>query len=379
MLSILFMFGWFSCAFSASFEIVNDRIKGALVGSLVGDCFGHTARLPLSSRISTLHDIPDCYWLYDPFKTKRAPFSTLTVQSLNTLKAAIQMWSEKMGYEESMSLLAHSISALFFHESSLHDPHYALREHSAALLKKAEQFHSFPNEDPLWWKSASMQENKDAEVLMRSVPFGIVYRDRDDFLFMVEKQAALTDGHSATRAAAVTLAAGIAACIEGLSPENVYDRMVLVSSRFDYEELQQGKMSTHRCLVELPKQGRISDLPTEVHQPCEILACVTGIFLKNPDNLQAALQEALTMRQHTALIASLVGVLIGAHSGFLACEKKMADQLIVTEGVEDIEKIIESLTNCKTLNQSKKCNYLVPALVTSTVVLGGYSLYKTLY
>lgn len=368
-------------------EVLEDRAKGALVASALGDALGRVTepmggtaeikRIFGASGLTALSEIPSCYWLYDVFKHKQAPFSTNTVQAVLAYETALQARQKNLSNEAAADLLGRKIIDTFGEHKDVLDPHYSLRNHSQQLLTMATRLAKLfeKNQTERWWDG--QEENNalnDAEGLTRTWPLGVVFSDDiGRILSLVDYQIQLTDKDSSAKAASVALAVGIAYSLRGGAVDQVVNEMVRAAELYEHEEnilkpdakkiASDATFSSHqiakntlytsdmiRYAAIMAKHGHSSEAilgkVNEVqinnrsqegyllgNQADEALAAAVYIFVRHADDVMEGLAEAANAGGRTALIASLAGALLGARNGFDHVQRGCGRDMQLLEGL----------------------------------------------
>lgn len=392
----------------------EDRVKGALIGSVFGDVLGRVTE-PLGSSsnikikygkegISSLNQIDPCEWVYEPFKYKAAAYSSATVLALLTYKATIVGRKKSYTDEEITEQIARQMVDLFGPQKYSLDHHFSFRKHSQATLKAAEMLADcFDHDQKQWWikqeskKNCKLSFDNESGALARAWPIGLIFADNSERIHSIAiHQTKLTHLHPTVLAASAALSVGVAASLRGIAPHQVVDEMITTAQRYEQAaqqykqakvtqvDLTQVKTSAQNPLITSDMlryaqrvQGEdIVEVFGTGYLAHEALAAAAHIFLRYPDDIKSALTEAANAGGRTALIASVVGALVGARCGFEHVKDAFGTEIEMIENIEIFRKAADDfseLRNCE-------CNSLARKSITGGVILGmfglaGYFLY----
>ena len=194
---------------------------------------------------------------------------------------------------------------------------------------------------------------------MRAWPFGVVFADNLKMAKeCAESVTMITHRHPSALAAASAVAAGIAYALQGSPVEDILNNMERAAEAYDSRErlykpgvkkirtrkglyfisckaISQGRMFTSDMIRYAAMKAKEGHTPVEVlgdtnkrqdnHRSYrgyllgieadEAVAAAVYILARHPNDLKAALAEAVNMPGNSALVASLVGALVGARTG----------------------------------------------------------------
>ncbi len=386
----------------------EDRVKGALIGSVFGDVLGRVTE-PLGSSsnikvkygkegISSLNQIDPCEWVYEPFKYKAAAYSSATVLVLLTYKSAIIGRKKSYPDDEIIEQIARRMVDFFGPQKYSLDHHFSFRKHSQATLKAAEGLADcMDRNQKQWWVKQESKKNckllfdNESGALARAWPIGLIFADnRERINSLTINQTKLTHLHPTVLAASAALSVGVAASLHGVAPYQVVDEMITTAEQSEQaaQQYKQAKVSqvgliqaevnaqnplTTSDMLRYAQRVEGKDI-AEVfgtgYQAHEALAAAVHIFLRHPDDIKSALTEAANAGGRTALIASLVGALVGARCGFGHVKDALGSEIRMIENIESFYEAADAfseLRNCE-------CNSLAQKCITGAAILGMFGL-----
>ncbi len=396
----------------------EDRVKGALIGSVFGDVLGRVTE-PLGSSsnikvkygkegISSFNQIDPCEWVYEPFKYKAAAYSSGTVLALLTYKATIIGRKKSYMDEEITELIACQMVDLFGSQKYVLDHHFSFRKHSQATLKAAERLADCMDRNKKqWWvkqeskKNCKLSFDNESGALARAWPIGLIFADNSERInSLTIHQTKLTHLHPIVLAASAALSVGVAASLRGVAPHQVVDEMIITAQQYEQaaQQYKQAKVTqvgliqaeasaqnplTTSDMLRYAQQVQGQEI-VEVfgtgHLAHEALATAAHIFLRHPDDIKSALTEAANAGGRTALIASLVGALVGARCGFGHVKDAFGEEIEMIENIEIFRKAADDfseLRNCECNSLSQKC--ITGGAILGTLGLASYLLYAMAY
>lgn len=413
-------------------EVLEDRVKGALVASTLGDALGRVTeslggtaeikRIFGVSGLNALSQIPSCYWLYDVFKHKQAPFSTNTVQAILAYETAVQVRKKNLSQEAAVDLLGRKIIDAFGEHKDVLDPHYAFRNHSPQVLTMAAHLAKLfeKKQTALWWEQEGNSALNDAEGLTRTWPLGVVFADDIGRILSLADYQTQLDKDSSAKAASVALAVGIAYSLRGASVDRIVGEMVRTAELYEHEEnvakpyakkitnevafsselIAKNTLYTSdmiRYAAIMAKNGHdpeaILGAVNVVHlhnrsqegyllgnQADEALAAAVYIFVRHADDVMQGLAEAANAGGRTALIASLTGALLGARNGFDHVGQGCGMDLQLLEGLPHFEVLTSDVSELYSFgphveSRTSLHKYAPYGLLAGLLGLAGYVAY----
>ena len=242
----------------------QDHVKGALIGSVIGDILGRLTE-PLgtssaiklaygSNGISSINQISPCDFMYEPFRYKSAAYSSNTVLSSLTFQAALEGRKKKLSDEELTSRIAGRMIDFFGTRKYYLDPHFSFRKHPATTLKAAERLiECMDNTKKSWWLVPKKERKKNCKLIVenesgalaRAWPIGLVFADDPEKVSaFTAHQTYLTHEHPTVIAACVAFSTGIVSAFEGKEPQEVVHEMVRSSDIYAQAESQYNAQGT---------------------------------------------------------------------------------------------------------------------------------------
>ncbi len=369
--------------FPAQKSTIDDRIKGAVLASAIGDALGRvTTDLETVKEIQTIYgeagitsfknfSDTDWAWLRG---YKVAAYSVNTVTALMVLEALTQARTTQLSPDAINDLIGRSLIELYGPNNKEIDPLFDARKHTAQDLEGAARLTELlKNQTTVnWWSTEDIHE-PDSGILARAWPLGIAYSDSLEAIYeYVDSLTQLTDRHPTSRAASAALAAGIASSLNGASPDDVTTHMIRAAEKYDRIEKEHKKGSKKKKTSEKISNNAVltSDMiryavdaaknnvqPEDIlgstskkqsngrsfrgsllgYVPDEAVAAAAYIFTRHSDDPKGAIIEGANAAGRSCLIASLAGALVGARTGLSALK------------AQDFEFELEMIENRKQL------------------------------
>lgn len=377
---------------------LKDRIEGALIGAALGDALGRiTEFIPTTAAIRTEYGSnglksfeqfrPHDWVVYN--KQKIAPYTDDTVMAKLLLEISLEAKKNDWSPDKTIGKLAQEFALLFGPEKYSRDPLYALRAHGPTNEQAGYRlFERMQHKDThCWWvygpsdydyqKYSTIEKEGGCGSVMRAWPLGLVYKtDRQLMHLLADEQSRLTHRHPMARAACVALAEGIASVLDGVDVTTVAQNMINVARRFDNAELvykkKAGKVSDstlfNQAMIKndtlltsdmlsyatvMAQKGYLPEQVLGYHNnkgtnfrstngfllgwaADEALAAALYVFMRHPDNLHAALVEAVNTPGDSDSIATLAGALVGARVG----SKQLAESGFDYSRLENVSELI---------------------------------------
>lgn len=408
-------------------SLLEDRVKGALIGSVLGDVLGratqpfvtawHIKQRYGKEGLTSLLQISPCEWMYEPFKRKAAAYSGNTVLAFLTYDVCLQGRKKRHGDHEIVAMTAPMLVDLFGPEKYALDEHFSFRRYTQATLKSVEGLAGRLEQDQTIWRKERklnrkkyhpLQENESGP-LARIWPIGLVFADNSERMeSLVIKQVLLTHAHPTVLAASVAITAGIAASLRGESPQQVVEHMIAAARQYEQAEQQfkpqARKLETDELLPEAIAHdimytsdmiryaqkvqalepnvifGETAKVPENVRSQegylrgdfaDEAVAAAAYIFLRQSDDIKSALTQAVNAGGRSALIASLVGALVGAHCGFSQLSQQYEGELELIENNERFHVAARDFMYLKNFGrgpEARQHSFLRPFLTYSSLI-----------
>jgi ADP-ribosylglycohydrolase len=301
--------------------------------------------------------------------TLSVPYTDDTVMALLVLEACMQETHENDIYISNR--LASKIADLFGKLRYSIDPLYDLRAHGNTNIKVGSYLNhlidyrlhteNLVSHDLCWWTNTDQNTigyEGGCGSVMRAWPIGLVYRtDKDKIISLAALQSQITHRHPAAQAASAAIAIGVAYACEEFSIDQIVQAMITAASQFEDAELLYKRHAQPYAVVK--EQPLTSDfiagdrLTTSAmiyyayqavrnnKQPDEILgthnnrqanhrsphgyllgwaadeavAAAVYLFVRNSNDVQSAIVQAVNTPGDSDSIAALTGALIGAYTG----------------------------------------------------------------
>jgi ADP-ribosylglycohydrolase len=248
------------------------------------------------------------------------------------------------------------------------DPLFSIRAHGPTNIKNCQRLAKKQSRSPLWWQDSNEVRVNKADIMkeggcgsvMRAWPIGIVFAYNDGLMKkLAHDQCNFTHRHPAAQAACVALVAGIAEIIKNkqIDPSKVVERMIIEAEQYELSELEYKPAAVRAQTVGNLKDAGKTLLKNDalftstmlrwvalsyMEEPAKILgtrnkkganhrsedgvllgwaadealAAAVYVFLRHPDDLAAALEEACNTPGDSDSIATLAGALVGARTGW---------------------------------------------------------------
>lgn len=386
---------------------LEDKVKGALVGSALGDAFGRATELLGTADairlkygkdgIKSLQQITSCDWIYAPFKRKQAAYTSNTVFSLLVYDVCVKGRKKGLSHDEVVKNIARKIIDLFGDEKYTIDPHFSFHyyhkeAHQAAQrLAMCESYKKYWDKDYyLPEKSCALLQDNDSAVLPRAWPLGLVYADDPEKVeTLAVFQTNLTHIHPTVIAASSTLALGIAAALQGNALESIVENMCVAASRYELADLSpllRTVQAVHSGNVDSVQQQSYEKFFDEItaqhgYNAETAVAAVVYLLLAHAGNPKLALLHAVNAGGRTALIGSLVGAFLGASIGFNRLNEHFRADLELLENRQYFDKAVSDFMTIKDFNTADGfgfSNFVTYGCTLGAAASVGYIAYRLL-
>ncbi|MDR3646371.1 MAG: ADP-ribosylglycohydrolase family protein [Candidatus Babeliales bacterium] len=340
-----------------------DRIKGCIMGGLIGDCLGKPTEFINSTEkifkkyptgIKNFQDLKDnsLCWKNEQTGQLFAPYTDDTAMARITLKILIESREKNWDVEKTMSELA---IAYIIDMDNPEGWTMSERAPGNTCLKSLGILKHVERRTPGWWQTKDIFSLGCGSV-MRAHPFGVVFADKPEKAAEWAAQHSLiTHGHTAAQAACATMAIAVAYAIQGKDRDYIIEQMISIAKKYDPHSYARKGM--YRCWEKIedaikhannyPNHGRefyyykhkmTLNIPSNLkHLEIEIkhskslfekyegwaaddaIAATAYIFALSSKYPKINVNNALILGVHTPgdsdSIASMSGALIGAYVG----------------------------------------------------------------
>lgn len=371
---------------------LQDRIMGAILGSTVGDALARATDLDTIYEIEAIYpggvtsfkNFTQLDWVTDPSGKKLAASTASTVLASLVIEVCSEGRRLNQSKEAITDMIARRLVDLFGPHAKKLDPLFDARGYTHKQIEDGKLLGRLLETNPgdRWWKQLPVDadskfhpdiaEEGDSGALMRAWPFGVVFADN---LKMAKETAesvtTITHRHPAAQAAAAAMVTGIVYALQASPVEDILNNMARAAEAYDSKErlykpgvkkirtrkgytaevISQGKMFTSDMIRYAALKAKEGHSPVEIlgdtnkrqdnhrsyrgyllgTEADEAVAAAVYILARHPNDLKAALVEAVNMPGNSALVASLVGALVGARTGLDQLQKDFAYELTVLE------------------------------------------------
>ncbi len=306
-----------------------------------------------------------------------AAYTDDTVMSLIVLQEALRHTDAQLFIDA----LTERFRRLFGKDAFTVDPLYQVRAHGiqnrSACTRPAAKIplEAIPEYDRV--VDSVVAKEGGCGSVMRAWPLAIVlYKDLDKAAFFADLQSRITHRHPMARAASAAMAVGVASLLQGSTPEVAVENMVKAARMFDEaemlykplahtvvkaESILEDTVLTSDMIEYAAQQARAGIDPSRIlgtHNSKlenrstegfllgwaadEAVAAAVYVFLRHPDDLGAALQEAVNTPGDSDSIATLAAALVGAHAGWNSFKKTGFDYSSLENRLE-LGKLVEAV------------------------------------
>lgn len=365
---------------------LQDRIKGAVMGSATGGALGRIAE-----RFETGEELRKAYgtkglssfyafkkddWAYDTSNNEFALLSHHSTLAFLVLDTLIYGRLHNLGEQAIEDIVRKRMIARCGQNGRIFDPYF---EEGCSQWCTPDGKRILPAVE-----SGNDKKLPLSSGLVRAWPYGLVFYDDSEIVKRyVTAHMLLTHRDSTTRSAAVALAVGISHAAKGDSPDDVVKQMVHAAEQFD--ELEKEKPHARKVHSFDKASARLisknlmltSDMiryaeycakngcqPETVlgttrktnqhnrspynfllgYEPDEALAAAVYVFVRHSAQARKAITEASNAAGCSALIGSLLGALVGAHVGMRQLvNDDFEDEIEMIERVNELQVMANNL------------------------------------
>ncbi len=429
---------------------VQDRIMGALLGSIVGDALARPTDLDTTYEIqaiypgglTTFKNFTPIDWVTGSSGTRLAASTSNTVLASLVMDACAEGRRLNKSKEAIADTIARQLVDMFGPHAKKLDPLFDARGYTTRQIETCQLLSTLlgHSSDELWWNHQPLDADSkfyqdiagesDSGALMRAWPFGVVFSDN---LKMAKEGADLvtmiTHRHPAARAAAAAMATGVAYALQNSPVEDILNNMIRAAESYESKErlykpgvkkirtrkgytseaISAGRMFTSDIIRYAAMKAKEGLTPLEIlgdtnkrqdnhrsyrgyllaSEADEAVAAAVYIFVRHPNDLKAALSEAVNMPGRSAIVASLVGALVGARTGMSQVATDYAYELTVLEKglIPDSSELAQIIHNTPVSELATpstevimpRTSYAKWILAAGIVAVAGWYLYKKFF
>ncbi len=371
---------------------LKDRIQGALVGGALGDAFGAvTSRFDTTQEmfrvygphgLTSFSQFEATDWLYDSKGDRYVPWTDNTLFSNAQSTILVEGRKRNLTPEQYGDVTARGLLALTNFGCTDLDVQDSTRNRRVETMRSVERLAKMIEHKTTsdWWIRPTYRECRDrtisqeagSSVLARAWPIGIVYADDPLAARQISKVVTeVTHRHPTAIAASAAIVAGMTYALRGESVDEIVKRMVYSAEQYDRAErvykkhavkicsgkgfkrtlISQNAMFTSDMIRYAAIMAKVGASPRDIlgdtskkqdnnrsqrgyllgYEADEAVAAMVFIFVRNADNLKAAIIEASQSAGQSDIIASLVGALIGARVGYKKYSRALAADIALLE------------------------------------------------
>lgn len=237
--------------------ILQDRIKGAMLGCAMGDALGRASSLCAtvaeaqstygSRGVTTFSHFRPRDWLRNSENYKIAARTQNSILAFLVLNSLIAGRLHNVSEETMLESIAQKISTLLGVNHLMIDPLFDQRQYTPKIFQISQMItHNLQKSGQSRWPiketltdagdSLSMNES-DSTGLIRAWPYGLVFFEEVNVIkTYVINQMLISHRHPSALSAGVALAVGISAAIRGHSIDEIISEMIHAAEEFDEDE-----------------------------------------------------------------------------------------------------------------------------------------------
>ena len=324
----------------AKTRFLFDRIEGAVLGAALGDALGRVTEFIETTEaitrkygpkgVTSFKNFTPGDWVMHPYSRECiAAYTDDTVMSSIVLEEALR----NTATQDLIDAIAFRFRNLFGKEAFTIDPLYHVRAHGiqnrAACTRKEEELtvvDTVPEYDQV--HDPVVAQEGGCGSVMRAWPLGLVfYTDLEKVAVLADFQSRITHRNPMARAASAALAVGIASLLQKCDMDTAVENMIKVAQKFEEAEMvykpaahkeldaraiAEDRLLTSDMIAYAAQQARAGvepDLVLGTHNTKlqnrssegfllgwaadEAIAAAVYVFLRHPQDLDAALQESV--------------------------------------------------------------------------------------
>ncbi|MCP4870556.1 MAG: ADP-ribosylglycohydrolase family protein [Proteobacteria bacterium] len=284
----------------------SARILGAVLGGAVGDAMGHpTEFLSRDSILSTYGPQGvtgyELYW--EEGGRRFAPYTDDTQMAEEVLRGLLEGRDRGLELEDTMMALGRRFVAW------MHVPRGGHRAPGNACLAGCRALAAGTP-----WREAGAADAGGCGSVMRAYPFGLVFAaDPARAERWAVEHSALTHRDPIALAACAAMAVGTRSALLGEGPEAVARAMIDAAGRYDRGTAGMMGRAQAEAVGGVGPEVTLERLRGWAAH--EAIAATLYLFLRNPDDVGAAILEGANAGGDSDSLASMAGSLVGARAG----------------------------------------------------------------
>lgn len=298
----------------------KDANAGCLIGAAIGDAMGHPTEFIRISDSSDGRAVTDYTKFWGPDDARFAPYTDDTQMAEATLRGLLDAPD---GPDGELDTLMTTIRANYIEWSS--NPQGGHRAPGGECLAACQRLKDPSRPWHLGGRNPGPRTGGGCGSVMRAHVFGMVYIG-DMAAYMAAQHSRLSHRHDIALAACAAMALGVSMQKDKIAPLETA-QMMEATARIYCE-------STAQCI-----KGAIANALNPNSSPARFYAAHEGwdartaiaaavyCFIRNPDDLRAAVLEGANTPGDSDSIASMAGALVGARVGLSGIPTDLVDRL----------------------------------------------------
>lgn len=294
------------------------RLAGAVLGAAIGDAMGHpTEFLSMDAIIAKYgpKGVQGFVLFRDVDGQRVAPYTDDTQMAEVVLRSLIDARENNLDLDATMQKMAQG-----FVDWSKH-PQGGHRAPGRACLSGCRAL-----DEGVHWSQAGAAKAGGCGSVMRAYPFGLIFHDDENKaeLWAVE-HSKLTHGDPIALAACAAMAVGMVHALNVDSADEIANKMIAAARRYSVKTAEMMQRAVDEAQDGVKPDVSLDRLRGWAAH--EAIAAAVYVFVRHPDDPNAAILEAANTPGDSDSIATLAGALLGARCGLPAMEKNWVEQV----------------------------------------------------